>query len=778
MKQLFRHLLLLALVLSSVAHAAQAQARSKEYVLDEQGNPIRIRHEIIVRFDPLSVKPSAVNNILKFAGPLADFVQSETVEQLSTRIGQNLSGVPTFKIFRNLTTLDTVSIGRDGVPVRLPPLWSAFVLRLPDWLDEKAVCDEFNQAAGLVEYAHFNEVPRPADTNPPRPRIYDPLYGTEQASLNATVRYPEPANPADRFHVNVQPAWRYVPFGNAAIKVGVMDTGIDYLHPDFGDGTLANSRVRGGWDYVNQQPLTFSTDNYNHGTACAGIIGALRNNQDRAGNYVGIAGIASGVSLYSLRIFGGGPNDVSFYAGLDQVAEGILDAALSTGRTRNYGVHVMNHSWGGSPTYLTPNEETLLSEVVKAAYYSKVVMVGIRHNYGNNLPIYPANYPTVISVSATGRDGLFKNSQNGEPNNASDDYTSNYGAGVDIAAPGTQALVYTLGPGGIYQKFNGTSAAAPHVAGAAALLLTAQNAPSHILCPEDVEQVLTRTALPKLSNMPGISPADLYGAGLLDVGRAVSSTVGGAYLHLLAGTDATAQRTVVAGSASAPVTLELTHRAGNLASGVYRGEVIRSVVTAAHNLTGLNITGSWARSSASAPYGYRLRFKFFSFRYMVEPYPNITLDAASTTSATLTGYFYHVTGTAIAPGSLDVWLPYNPALTTGNYAYTIWTYDPYYFAPRMSPGDPGSAPAGTAARAYPNPSRQEAWVDFVAQEAGERAALEVRSLTGQTLAAWPHTAAAAGRQTEPLPLAKLPAGLYICRITTPAGVSVVRVTKE
>ena len=86
---------------------------------------------------------------------------------------------------------------------------------------------------------------------------------------------------------------------------------------------------------------------------------------------------------------------------------------------------------------------------------------------------------------------------------------------------------------------------------------------------------------------------------------------------------------------------------------------------------------------------------------------------------------------------------------------------------------------GTPARAYPNPSRQEAWVDFVAQEAGERAALEVRSpFAGQTLATWAHTAAAAGRQTEPLPLAKLPAGLYVCRITTPAGASVVRVTKE
>ena len=66
----------------------------------------------------------------------------------------------------------------------------------------------------------------------------------------------------------------------------------------------------------------------------------------------------------------------------------------------------------------------------------------------------------------------------------------------------------------------------------------------------------------------------------------------------------------------------------------------------------------------------------------------------------------------------------------------------------------------------------------MAQKAGERAALEVRSLTGQTLAARAHTAAAAGRQTEPLPLAKLPAGLYVCRITTPAGVSVVRVTRE
>ncbi|GAA4367904.1 hypothetical protein GCM10023185_40180 [Hymenobacter saemangeumensis] len=796
--------MLLALALGSSTHALHAQERSYEAVLDEKGTPLRVKHEIIVRFDPLHVNGFAIDNPTKVTGALIDFVDGGTVEQLSSLVGQDLSAVSTFKIFRNLTTLDTLSIGRDNVPVRIPPLWSAFVLRLPNWLDEQTVCDNLNQASGLVIYAHFNFIAQPASTNPPWPKTHDPFYVTNQASLHATATYPEPTDVANRFHVNVEPAWQYVPFGISTIKVGIMDTGIDGGHPDLGDGTTAGSRVRGGWDYVNQQPFTLNSDTWQgdartsggffwgHGTQCAGIIGALRNNQVSGGTtYVGVAGIASGVSLYSLRIFGNSPSDPlwnssvpsSAFAGMDRAAEGILDAALNTGRARNYGVHVMNHSWTAPSS---TSNLTLLEEAVKTAYSNKVVMVTARGNAGNNAALFPSFYPEVISVSATGSNGNIKTSTNGS--GPDDLYGSSYGPDVDLAAPGTHALVYTTQtryrPSGTpppavpYDVFNGTSAAAPHVAGAAALLLSYHSTkPSpQTLHPEDVLEVLKKTARPKtVSPYSGISVSDLYGAGLLDVGKAIQWTRGGYQLHQLAGTDAAnATRTTIATG----VKLILANRVGMLNAETYTGDVIRSVVTASHNVGHLTIKGAWARNSASVPYGIRPSFVIGPDTYYpVFPYPGITLSAPTTTSATLTGYFYHFTSGPLGP--LDVWLPYNPNVTSNDYAYTVWTSDPYHFEFRTAPGDePGTAGASTSARTYPNPSSREAWVDFGAQASGEQARLELQTLAGQTVAAWQHTATAAGRQTEQLPLAKLPTGLYLCRVTTPSGVSVVRIVKE
>ena len=150
---------------NSGAESSEPQ-RSTETVDDEAGNPTRIKHELIVRFNPSSVNSPAVDDTAKVSGTLGEFVSDGALKLLSIKIGKDLGQVPTFKIFRNFTTRDTVSIGRNGEPVPVPPLWSAFVLVLPDYLDDEGVRDMLNSAVGFVEYAHL--LHHPTANNQPR----------------------------------------------------------------------------------------------------------------------------------------------------------------------------------------------------------------------------------------------------------------------------------------------------------------------------------------------------------------------------------------------------------------------------------------------------------------------------------------------------------------------------------------------------------------------------------------------------------------------------------
>jgi len=216
-------------------------------------------------------------------------------------------------------------------------------------------------------------------------------------------------------------AWNFTT-GNLSVIVGVLDSGADGNHPDLRTHLLIPRVNR----FSNFRDLT------GHGTHVAGTIGAIGNNR------IGVAGVCWNVRLAIFRI---GNNFID-------LAEAI--AAIDFAARNN--IPILNNSWGGRQ----------YSSILRFAIsqYDGLFIASAGNNGTNNdvRPHYPASYniDNIISVAALNQ------------NNALESF-SNFGVrSVHIAAPGTNILSTNLR--GRYSNMNGTSMAAPHVAGAAALL--------------------------------------------------------------------------------------------------------------------------------------------------------------------------------------------------------------------------------------------------------------------------------------------------------------------
>ncbi|OUL37816.1 hypothetical protein BV372_00190 [Nostoc sp. T09] len=250
-------------------------------------------------------------------------------------------------------------------------------------------------------------------------------------------------------------AWHYTR-GSKNVVVAVVDTGVDYNHPDLAANIWTNSReIAGngidddgnkyiddihGWDFgdgdnnpTEDHPLG------GHGTHVSGILGASGNNR------LGVIGVSPNVSIMPTKHFSS--SDTEGY--LWDVPQGIYYAI-------DNGAKVINLSFGSS--YFDQAQY----DALKYAYDRGVLVIAAAGNSNQNTdttPHYPANYdlPNIISVTATDKNDQLA-------------YFSNFGVNsVDLAAPGVN-IKSTL-PNNQYAEWNGTSMAVPYVSGAAALLL-------------------------------------------------------------------------------------------------------------------------------------------------------------------------------------------------------------------------------------------------------------------------------------------------------------------
>jgi parallel beta-helix repeat protein len=290
-----------------------------------------------------------------------------------------------------------------------------------------------------VEYAELNYIVS-IDLTP-----NDSLYPIQWPLNNTGQMYPEsgnynhPPGTAD-CDIDAPEAWD-ISTGSVEVIIAVIDTGVDYNHRDLQGNMWTDSNGCHGYDFVNSD--NYPMDDHGHGTHCAGTIAAKGNNG------LDITGVCWNAKIMAVKF-------------LDNTGSGSDDDAVKAlYYAVNKGADVTSNSWGASDFSQT------LQDAINYAHSQGVITVAAAGNDNQYyFPHYPASMEHVISVAAT---------------NSKDEKStfSNYGAGIDISAPGVDVLSLRATGTSIGTPYDtyttiasGTSMSCPHVAGVIALLLS------------------------------------------------------------------------------------------------------------------------------------------------------------------------------------------------------------------------------------------------------------------------------------------------------------------
>ncbi|WP_369977497.1 S8 family serine peptidase [Xanthomonas bundabergensis] len=356
---------------------------------------------------------------------------------------------------------------------------------------------------------------------------------------------PDTTGYANRGGIDLLPAWQYGD-GNGVV-VAVIDTGItahpdldtslanagyDFISNGFVSGRASDGRVAGGWDtgdWTSEDRFLVAnggcaqeweqTDSSWHGTHVSGTIAMLTNNG------LGMAGIAPKAKILPIRALGHcGGSTADIADAIVWASGGHVDGVPDNQNP----AEVINMSLGGSGAC---SQDTVTAQAIAAAIArGSVVVVAAGNDSADAAASTPASCPGVINVAATGITG-------GRA------FYSNYGNTITLSAPGggvypndassgttvRTGLVWSTlndgahGPGQpVYAGYSGTSMASPHVAGVAALAISAAlNANRPIPTPAQMRDILTQT-----SNVFPVKPTLRIGAGILNANKAVARAAG------------------------------------------------------------------------------------------------------------------------------------------------------------------------------------------------------------------------------------------------------------
>lgn len=463
-------LLFFGLGLTSVF--GQTEAKKQKYVPGE----------IIVKFQPGVLDHSSIEN----QDPTTGFKKEFIKDTLVWKIIKDLKFSSLRKLLHGKELVGKKSLGRTGIEVDVSDLADIALIKVEEDTDLVLLCEKLRNQKHVI-YAEPNGLISLTDNNPNDPAFVNGTqWSLEQSDSN---------NPNFDRDIDAARAWDFQT-GASTIKVAIIDTGIDYHHQDLGFGTFgAGAKVAGGYDYVNSDYDPDDDSPVSHGTACAGIIGAFRNNLQGMSGIAGGGGrFNRGVSLYAIKVAPAtGPINIA------TVASGIIEASVNSPYF-GYACHILNLSLGDQTFYST------LRDAIRVAAQNNVVIVAAKGNDGANVAFYPADVDSqwILSVGATVKDdtrNLF----------------SNFGSNIDVVAPGFEIYTTARNEVGQYTYFENTSAATPHVAGLAALIKST-NSNLHA---EDVQGII-KAAAEKVGGVNYVNGFnDQMGFGRINAGRAM-----------------------------------------------------------------------------------------------------------------------------------------------------------------------------------------------------------------------------------------------------------------
>ncbi|MDQ3073297.1 MAG: S8 family serine peptidase, partial [Bacteroidota bacterium] len=653
-----------------------------------------LSNQIIIKFDTAALKMEVINNKGIVYGSAGDFLKSPVISKIQQLLEVSIGSSKVYKIFRDFTTADSLSVARNGDTVRVLDLYTYLVLTLPSGVNEQFACDTLASLDSLFQNAHLNYLATPLVS------ANDDHYTQgDQTSLYNVL--------PDGYHIDIEKAWDVYPdAGRAGIKIGFIDSGLDYLHPDFSpDGTAENSRMVAGYDYFMyrdlkklsfgdlmvsyREPGEDGTSIMGHGTRVTGIACATRNNSEGVAGIAGgnhaVSPVNNGLSIYAFACLS--TNDES--ASVETIAQSIAKACRSE-LAGGFGVDILNMSFGFPE--LTVSQNNLVVNVLWEGNLNGTILVAARGNSRSTETFMPASAEdrVVISVGAANTNGILKNKDvyPFHPDVEDGWGGSSYSGGMDLIAPGDYRFIYTTSepifdPAGNlrYAGFTNTSAAAPHVSGVAGLMLSYVNdasSPQDNLSPEDVERLLELSA-EDVTESPATSGDDIYsGYGALKAGALMEWLEKPVYKVEHFTTDESTNNID-------DVTFTYTQVATNqlrfistfwgsiLGGQYYYVDVYKVEANVSHSIrqygviVNSTIDHVWERHSASNVYANSS---------VIQPMAHwVAFDNTSppsSTSAKLYGYVFLVKSQSLSP---ITWLPFNPTteINKARLAYSIHT---------------------------------------------------------------------------------------------------------